>query len=245
MHDVGILRRVTELLTELAGARDGCRKGVREQTLGGSQAGSQRELEVELEPVLGCGVSETADSLDAPAQMGDRLGIGKARDGDFAGAQPITRCLFEQPRLGQMIGQGFRLGLDEVREGLLDGAGDGGVKLNATALEQPGISGVADKGVLEAVSFAIQPAGDDELGVPQCPQGGTETVFGHARGGGEKVVVEITPDTRCDLRHLLDRRQAIEARRQRIVQCRRDRQRRQRPRHRVPVTHIDQHAAFR
>ena len=41
-----------------------------------------------------------------------------------------------------MIGQGFRLGLGDVREGLLDRAGDGGVKLYATALEQPGIGGV-------------------------------------------------------------------------------------------------------
>ena len=78
--------------------------------------------------------------------MSDRLDIGKARDCDLAGAQPITRRLFRQPRLGQVIGQGFRLGPDEVREGLLDGAGDGGVKLNAAAPEQPGISSVAELG---------------------------------------------------------------------------------------------------
>src|SRR5215831_9994106 len=117
-----------------------------------------------------------------------------------------------------MICQGFRLGLDEVRKGLLDGAGDGGVKLNATAPEQPGIGGVADKGMLETVSFARQPAGAHELGVPRRLQGGTEAVFRHSRGSGEKVVVEITPDTSRDLRNLLDRGQAIEARRQGIVQ---------------------------
>ena len=80
------------------------------------QAGSQRELEVELEPVLGCAGREAADSLYAAAQMGDGFKIGIARDGDFASAQPITRCLVEQPRLGQMICQGFRLSLDEVCE---------------------------------------------------------------------------------------------------------------------------------
>jgi len=52
-----------------------------------------------------------------------------------------------------------------VRERLLDGAGDGGVKLHAAALEEPGIGGVADKGVLETL-FARQPAGDDQLGMP-------------------------------------------------------------------------------
>jgi hypothetical protein len=50
-------------------------------------------------------------------QIGDRLDIRKARCGDFAGAHPITSCLFKQPRLGQMICQDFRLRLDEVREG--------------------------------------------------------------------------------------------------------------------------------
>ena len=64
-----------------------------------------------------------------------------------------------------MICQGFRLGLDEVREGPLYGMGNGGVKLHATAPEQPGIGGVADKGVLETVSFGRQPAGDDQLGM--------------------------------------------------------------------------------
>jgi len=91
---VGILRRITEPLTKLAGAREGCCKGAREEPLGGDQARSQRELEVELEPVLACAIRQAADSLDAAAQMGDRLDIGIARDGDFAGAQPITRCFF-------------------------------------------------------------------------------------------------------------------------------------------------------
>ena len=48
--------------------------------------------------------------------MGDRLEIGIAPDGDLAGAQPITRRLFEHPRLGEMMCQGFRLGLGDVRE---------------------------------------------------------------------------------------------------------------------------------
>jgi hypothetical protein len=51
--------------------------------------------EVELEPLVDCAVTQSADSLDAAAQMRDRLDIGIARDGDFAGAQPITRRLFE------------------------------------------------------------------------------------------------------------------------------------------------------
>jgi hypothetical protein len=59
-----------------------------------------------------------------------------------------------------MICQCLRLGLGDVREGLLDRARDGGVKLHATALEQPGIGGIADQGVLETVSFGRQPAGE-------------------------------------------------------------------------------------
>jgi hypothetical protein len=70
--------------------------------------------------------------------MGDCLYIGKPGDGDLAGTQPIARRLLGQPRLSEMIGQGLGLGLDDAREGLLDGMGDGGVKLSATAPEQPG-----------------------------------------------------------------------------------------------------------
>ena len=80
------------------------------------------------------------------------------------------------------------------------------------------VGGIADQGVLETVSFCRKPAGDDQLGMPQCLQGGTQALFGHSRGGGEQVVIEITPDTRRDLGHLLDGRQAIQSRRQRIMQ---------------------------
>jgi hypothetical protein len=48
----------------------------------------------------------------------DRLKIGKARAGNFAGTQPITCRLVGQPRLGEMICQCLRLGLGDVREGL-------------------------------------------------------------------------------------------------------------------------------
>jgi len=109
--------------------------------LGGDQAGTQGELEVELEPVR-----KATESLDAPPQMGDRLDISKAPGGDFAGAQPITRCLFGQPRLSEIMCQGFRFSLDEVHEGPLDGPRNGGVQVDATALEQTGIGGIADKG---------------------------------------------------------------------------------------------------
>ena len=55
---------------------------------------------------------------------------------------------------------------------------------------------------------------------------------------------ELAPERRADLRHLARRRQAIEPRQQRGVQRRRDRQRRHRPRHRVVIAGVREHAAL-
>ena len=70
---------------------------------------------------------------------------------------------------------------------------------------------------------------EDQLGVDELGQGVGELLAGQRRDRGEQLVAELAPDHRPDLGHLPDRRQPVEPGHQRVVQRRRDRQRRQRP----------------
>ena len=63
-----------------------------------------------------------------------------------------------------------------------------------------------------------------------CASAVVERLRRRARHGGQQVARELAADRRRDLGHLLDRGQPVEAGHQRVVQRRRDRQRRQRAR---------------
>jgi hypothetical protein len=78
---------------------------------------------------------------------------------------------------------------------------------------------------------------------PKCAHGPQTQVrqLGHRR---QQPAAELAPDHRGGLRHVLHRRQPVEAGHQRVLEGRRDRERRQRARQRVAVALVAQEAGL-
>ncbi len=83
--------------------------------------------------------------------------------------------------------------------------------------------------MLEAVArIRRRVARHDEFGAHQVVERRGELRLGHLQHLGEQAQRELAADQRADLRDLLGRREPVEARHQRVLQGRRDREQRQR-----------------
>jgi hypothetical protein len=89
-----------------------------------------------------------------------------------------------------------------------------------------------------------QAAAEDQLGVHQLIERTSQTILVQGTHGGQQIVRELTPNCGTDLGHLLDPGEAVEARHERILQGRRDGERRQRAGKRVMVAGIGEQARF-
>jgi hypothetical protein len=67
----------------------------------------KRQLPLLALPALGQGV----EHFDTPPEMGDGFEIARTRGGPLAGALPIGNGLVAEARLGEMMGEEFRLRL--------------------------------------------------------------------------------------------------------------------------------------
>ena len=76
---------------------------------------------------------------------------------------------------------------------------------------------------------------EDQLGSDKAGKSVVQFVLGKMRDGAQQRVGKLAPDRGSDLCHASHRREAVEPRHQRIVQRRRDRERRQRPTEHVTI----------
>ena len=128
---------------------------------------------------------------------------------------------------------------------LLQRLRDAGVELLAAGLEQRAVGGVLDQRVLEAVGrIGRGAAAEDQLGGDQLVERGLQLRLRPVGDRGEQRVGELAADRGADLRDLLHRREAVEAGQQRVVQRRRDRERRQRAGQLVVVARVREQARF-
>ena len=177
--------------------------------------------------------------------MPDRFFVRGFGAGSSAGLEPEVYCPVYQPSFGQVMRQQFWLALHRVRETILEGGGNPGVQNEPAGLEQRLVGRVLDQGVLEAVGgLGRRAAAEDQLGRDQLVEGGAQLGFRPVGDRGEQLVAELAADHGADLRHLLDRREAVEAGHQRVVQGRRDRERRQRPGQLVAIAGVREQARF-
>jgi hypothetical protein len=89
-----------------------------------------------------------------------------------------------------------------------------------------------------------QAAAEDQLGVHQLIERALQTILVQATHGSQQIVRELTPDCGTDLGHLLDRRKTIQARHQRILEGRGNRQRRQGAFELPVITGVSQQTGF-
>jgi hypothetical protein len=143
-----------------------------------------------------------------------------------------------------VVGKELGLGARDVVELLLQDVGDLRVQLLASRPEQALIRSVLHEGMLEAVGHGRwRAAAKHQFGRDQLVQGGRELAV-HWGDGGKQPRAELAPDHRSDLGDFLDRRQAIQAGHQRVVQGRRDRERRQRADQLKAITAFVQQTRF-
>ena len=146
--------------------------------LGCDQRTTDRHAEGQLLVEVFRRVGQRLDQLEPFAQVSDRFHVGRAAGGQLAGAAPVGNRPRRQARLGQMLGQHFRLGLGDLGKPLLERLGDAGVQLLAPGLEQRLVGRVLDQGVLEAVGrLGRGAAAEDQLGGDQLVEGGVELAF--------------------------------------------------------------------
>ena len=244
-HDLKMLGRVSEALAQLARTGEGRHRLVRGRPLGGDQAGTQRELEIELQPVLCRALGQMAQGLDAALRVRDGLEIGGAHGGLSAGLQPIPHRLFEQSGFREMVRERLRLRLDDLRVPLLERVGDRGMQLCASALQESGVGGVSHKRVLEGIDRVgyLAPA-EYQLRPNQLGKRLLQRLPRQPGYRVQQLVGELATHHGADLSHLPHRRQSVEPRHQRCMQCRRNRHRGQRTIEHVVVVALLQQPGF-
>ena len=99
--------------------------------------------------------------------------------------------------------------------------------------------------MLELVAdFGGQATAIDQLGIDQAGHGLIERRFRHTRDCGEQLVAKSSAQGGCQLRHFLDRRQAVQARHQRVMKRIRDGHGRQGAGQLVAIVALDQDPHF-
>ena len=224
-----LLCRVAQLLAQLQRSPIGSPRFRGRVALGGSQGGPHRRQQVQLAPRPLGAFRHGAKHLQPLGEVCGRLQIGRSLERPLARALPVGHGFAGASCLGVVTGEQLGLGLDDLGELLSRISAIRACDLLAPALEQRLVGGVLDQGVLEAVGrLGRRAAAEDQLGCDQLVEGRAELGFGQGRDRGKQFVAELATDHGADLRDLLDRGEAVEPGHQRVVQGRRDRERRQR-----------------
>ena len=93
----------------------------------------------------------------AGSQKPDRFPIRRSLARSQAGFEPIIDCLLRLPRLSEMMGQQFRLGLGRLRKSHFEHLANARVELLSLALDEGVVQSVFNQGVLEDVAAARRP----------------------------------------------------------------------------------------
>ncbi len=158
---------------------------------------------------------------------------------------PVANGLAGTPGLGEMMGDNLRLGLGQRREAFDEPCSDARMQRLPPAPEHGGVGGVLHQRVLERVGrVRSRSAPGNEAGTGQPLERRVEVDRGHGGHRGDQLVGELPSDCGADLRHVLDRGEAIEARHQRSLQRRWNGEFRQRPVERIALVGLAEDAAL-
>src|SRR5215831_2877535 len=97
-----------------------------------------------------------------------RLDVGRPLGSLFSGLKPVAYRAIWQSGFREMVGDGFRLAFDNLGEFLLENLSKRRMDLGASALEQTGISGIAQECMLESINCLRNSAAtEDQLRLNQ------------------------------------------------------------------------------
>ena len=174
-----------------------------------------------------------------------RLAKRKALHGQFAGPPPVRGGGLEQTRGRIMVSQQLRLGVSALGPALFERLRDLAVDRHPLALQQRVVGGVLHEGMLERIHRLRDLASTrSQLGGNEAREDVDKCCLAHHLDLGEQFVTELASDDCTDLRDSLDRRDAVQARHQRVAQRLRDRNAEERAGIDVAIPLIDQVAGL-
>jgi hypothetical protein len=176
------------------------------------------------------GIRQGGEQLQPSREVRHRFQISRALEGPLAGLLPIGNGLRHQTSFDIVMRQQLGLSLTDLGEACLHHLGNVLMVPLAGALEQRLIGRVLDQGMLEAVRrLWRQTLLIEELCLHQLLQPPLQGALVPRRNGLQQGIGKLAPERRPELCEALHRRQAVQPRHQRVVQCGGNRQRRQGP----------------
>src|SRR5918994_5532050 len=161
--------------------------------------------------------------------MTDRFEIGGTPGGIPAGPQPVANRPARQPGLREMQRDRLRLHFRNGRIMLFESSRDASMDLLPLAPQEALVRDVLHQRMFEAVTnLRGYATPEHELRLQQLVESTLKTVLIERRDHFQEDVRELAPDTSRDLSDFLDRSQPVQAGHERVLERRRDRQRRQR-----------------
>ena len=149
--------------------------------------------------------------------MGNGLGQRHTLRRQLPGGLPERNGGIGKACSRQVMGQHLGFGSLDVRETGLDHAGDLGMQLLSTNLEQRVVSRVLHQRVLEGVdSIRRRASTEGQSRCTQLHQGVVELSLRHRRDRRDQLIAEFAANRRPDLSDLLHRHEAIQPRHQRV-----------------------------
>ncbi len=203
-----------------------------------------RHQKRQLERVAFASFGDGGDQREPGAGMALGFHRRRLRQRQLGRAQPGGGGRGCEPGFGEVMGDGcgriFLFG-----DVLLQRPGDLGVDALAAAAQERAVGGILDQRVLERVArLGRRAAAMNQLGVDQLAQHAIERIALDRRDRLQQRVRKFAADRSSDLRGFLDRRQAVEPRRQGVVQGRGDRKRRQRGCEHIRIVLLAQQLGF-
>ena len=114
--------------------------------------GSVLEQDHKFTPVAVLSGRQLACFCKRGIEMGDGLGVGRARDGAVAGSLVAKACLFGEASETEMMGQHFRLGFRQRGKSRFERKCDALVQHLTPAFEQTFVGGILDQRMFETVT---------------------------------------------------------------------------------------------
>src|SRR5215469_15140792 len=108
-------------------------------------------MEIELQLALDRIVGKTCHQFEPSPQVCDSFNVGGAFRRILSCPLPAHNSFFGQTSLREMVGQGFWLAFHDFGEVILYRAGNRAVQVNATALQEAGISRISHQGMFETI----------------------------------------------------------------------------------------------
>ena len=162
--------------------------------------------------------------------MGQRLGVPCCVGRSLRCLQPQRQRLVDQTRFGAMSRQQLRLTRHVLRRERAQHRGNASMRLLAPALQETCIRRVLHQCMLEGVVRTRRCATTEhQFAGYELIESRTQPRLGPQCYGGQQLIAELASDAGSDLCNLLDWREPIEPRHQRVLQRGGHRQRWERP----------------